>query len=312
MTTLTRENLCREVEFRDESAADGTGDGFNLSGYAAVFGQGTEIDSWEGTFTEEIRQGAFKKTLRERQPVMQFDHGRHPLIGSIPIASIKSLREDEEGLFTEARMSDNWLIEPVRMAIADGNIKGMSFRFDVVREKWFDNTGKELRDPMEIADLLWAPGDRGPLKRELIELRLHELGPVVFPAYTQTSVGVRAREVASIIRSNVDVRRQIRHSLATDANDLLDTLGENADLRRETASVVLWGAAAPVGQSEKVEPSDEDTRTESEDAPLSNEHPSTVNEPDDNDTPKPRRLVDPEVLVKLRERVNAIKPLETR
>jgi uncharacterized protein len=281
-TTSTRDNLCREVEFiRSDDDRDGSNDGFNLNGYGAVFGQSTEINSWEGTFEEEIRKGAFKKTLRERQPVMQFDHGRHPLIGSIPIASIRELREDDEGLYTEARMSDNWLIEPVRMAIAEGNIKGMSFRFDVVREKWFDNAGKELRDPMEIADLLWSPGDRGPLKRELIELRLHELGPVVFPAYTQTTVGVRAREVASLIRSNVDVRRKVQRGLATDATSILDALEQDEDLRRETASVVLWGAAAPVGQPEKVEPSAEDTRTDPADAPLPDEHPSTVTNPED-------------------------------
>lgn len=310
-TTPTRDNLCREVGFvRADDERDGSNDGFNLNGYGAVFGQPTEINSWEGTFQEEIRKGAFKKTLRERQPVMQFDHGRHPLIGSIPIASIRELREDDEGLYTEARMSDNWLIEPVRMAIAEGNIKGMSFRFDVVREKWFDVAGKELRDPMEIAELLWSPGDRGPLKRELIELRLHELGPVVFPAYAQTTVGVRAREVASALRGNDQLVREVRKSLATSTNRLFDTLEEDEDLRRETARVVLWGAAAPVGQQAKVEPSVEDTRTEPKDAPLSNEHPSTVTVPDDSDADS--RLVSAERLAQLRDYVNNIKPLETR
>lgn len=308
-TTPTRDNLCREVGFvRSDDERDDSNDGFNLNGYGAVFSQPTEINSWEGTFQEEIRKGAFRKTLRERTPVMQFDHGRHPLIGSIPIASIRELREDDEGLYTEARMSDNWLIEPVRMAIAEGNIKGMSFRFDVVREKWFDNAGKELKDPYEIAELLWDAGDRGPLKRELIELRLHELGPVVFPAYTQTSVGVRAREVASLIRSNVDVRRKVQRGLATDATSILDTLEEDEDLRRETASVVLWGAAAPVGQQAKVEPSPEDTRAEPKDAPLSIEHPSTVKTPEDTDAGKfPLRAV----AAGFKEHAASLKAMET-
>lgn len=309
-TTLAHNGLCREATFevRDAETVDG-GDGLTLSGYAAVFGQGTEIDSWEGTFTEEIRQGAFKKTIRERQPVMQFDHGRHPLIGSIPIASIRDLREDPEGLWVEARMTDNWLIEPVRMAIADGNISGMSFRFDVVREKWFDISGKELRDPSEIAELLWAPGDRGPLRRELTELRLHELGPVVFPAYPQTSVGVRAREVASALRETPNLVRSVRQSLATDSGRLFETLGDDEDLRRQVASVVLWGAAAPQGQREKVEPPVEDTQPTRNDAPLPNEHPSTVITPEDTDD---KRLIARDSLSKLREYVDSIKPLETR
>lgn len=306
-TTPARDNLTREVNFRSDADSE-EGDGFNLFGHAAVFGQPTRIDSWEGEFDEEIRYGAFRKSIRERDPVMQFDHGRHPLIGSIPIASIKTLREEDAGLWVEARMTDNWLIEPVRMAISEKNIKGMSFRFDVVREKWFDNAGKELKDPMEIAELLWNPGDRGPLKRELVELRLHELGPVVFPAYIQTSVGVRAREVASQIERNTDLRRRIRSGLATSADQMLDTLAEDEDLRRETARVVLWGAAAPVGQREPSAPSDQDTRTDPTDAPISDDHPSSVKTPEDND----KRLVSRERLAGLRDYVNSIQPLETR
>ena len=149
------------------------GDGFTLEGYAAVFGSPTEIDSWEGRFTEVIARGAFTKTIQERTPVMQFDHGHHPFIGSIPIAAIQTLREDARGLFVRARLHDNARVEPIRQAIASGAIDGMSFRFSVVRDDWT------------------APQGRRLAQRNIQEVKLYELGPVVFPAYAATTVGVR-------------------------------------------------------------------------------------------------------------------------
>ena len=44
--------------------------------------------------------------------------------------------EDDRGLAVTARLSENWLIEPVRDAIAAGAVSGMSFRFTVVDEEW--------------------------------------------------------------------------------------------------------------------------------------------------------------------------------
>lgn len=193
MTTMTRlrrpPRLClRAVEFR---AADEAGDGRTLEGYAAVFRTPTLIDSWEGTFEEEIARGAFSKTIGERTPVLQFDHGRDMRTGSLPIGSIEDLREDSKGLFVSARLFDNDVVEPIRQAIEAQAIDGMSFRFEVLRDRWRDAAGKNVK-PEELSTLLWKPGDRGPLKRTLLEVRLFELGPVVFPAYASTSVGVRS------------------------------------------------------------------------------------------------------------------------
>jgi len=185
------EDLLRSVPFELVRSADGNADGLTLEGYAAVFNDPTRIDSWEGVFDEQIARGAFKKSIQERTPVLQFDHGRHASIGSIPIGMIESLAEDRSGLHVKARLHDNTLIQPVRDAIASGAIDGMSFRFNVVKEEWRDTTGKLLTDPNEISRLLWSPDKNGPLQRTLKELKVPELGPVVFPAYAGTSVAVR-------------------------------------------------------------------------------------------------------------------------
>lgn len=289
--TAPVDDLCRSVSFALTRAAAGeaSGDGLTLEGHAAVFDQETRIDSWEGSFVETIRRGAFKKTIRERTPVMQFDHGRHPLIGSIPIGRIMDLREDDEGLYVSARLTDNWLIQPVRDAIRDETVDGMSFRFEVIRQEWRDNAGKVVKDPEELARLLWDGdgGERGPLVRTLIELRVPELGPVVFPAYEGTSVGVRARTVADSIDGDDRLTREIRRALAADVSDLpervVDELPNDPELRGEVARAVLFRTTPETSEAElpvdDEQPSEErtteDSTTRSTDAPPAPEgHPS--------------------------------------
>lgn len=162
--------LCRAVPF--ELRAEAAGDGFTLEGYGAVFNEETLIDSWEGKFVEKIARGAFTKTLEERKPVLQFDHGRDAATGSVPIGSIEEIREDRHGLFIRARMHDNARVEPIRQAIASGAIDGMSFRFRVIRDETDDSGDVPVRTIKEV--------------------ELFELGPVVFPAYEATTVGVRS------------------------------------------------------------------------------------------------------------------------
>lgn len=152
-------------------------DGLTLTGYAAVFNSPTRISGYEGDFIETITPGAFKRSINANKPVMQFDHGQHPLIGSLPIASISKLREDAHGLYVEARVFDNWLTEPLRDAIREQAISGMSFRFSVVKDDWT----KQGKDRV----------------RSLKEVRLYELGPVVHPAYSDTSVALRSLERAT-------------------------------------------------------------------------------------------------------------------
>jgi HK97 family phage prohead protease len=195
--SIARERLQRTMPFSleraaaDPNAAEGT-DGLTLEGHAAVFDSPTLIDSWEGRFFEQVARGAFKKTFAERTPVLQFDHGHHPLIGSIPIGRIRMAKEDQQGAYVKARLHDNWLIQPVRDAIADESITGMSFRFTVVREEWKRQDGSLITDDNELMGILWAGDPTDTPTRTLREIKVPELGPVVFPAYDNTDVGVRS------------------------------------------------------------------------------------------------------------------------
>lgn len=213
-------DVVRCVEFRADSPG---GDGLTLEGYAAVFDQWAEINDWDGVFREQIARGAFRKTIKERTPVLQFDHGRHPLVGSIPLGTIQRLSEDDHGLHVQARLSDNWLVEPVRDAIRDGAISGMSFRFEVIQDK--------IRRDTE---------DRVP-ERTITEVKLHELGPVVFPAYDTTEVGVRSREMLTAL-ADPTVRAELARALTGTppgaAADDEPTLGHSTRTRNQRRALV--------------------------------------------------------------------------
>lgn len=219
---VARTNLCRTVGFelvRAEGggADDVESDGLNIEGYGAVFNSDTEINSWEGHFIERIRPGAFKKSLTEQTPKMQFDHGHHPLLGGLPLGRWTTAEEDKKGLHLAGRMYDNWLVQPFRDAIADGAVDGMSFRFGVVREEWRDKDGKKINDEKELFELIYfGAGDRGPLTRELVEVKVPEAGPVVWPAYKDTSVGARSGDPdgPGVITIDLGNRREVAEAIA--------------------------------------------------------------------------------------------------
>ena len=87
-TSPFRDDLCRSAPFELIRATEDGTDGLTIEGYGAVFDSPTQIRGWEGEFEEIIAPGAFRKSLRERTPRMQFDHGQHPLLGSLSLIHI--------------------------------------------------------------------------------------------------------------------------------------------------------------------------------------------------------------------------------
>ncbi|MFE7797064.1 phage major capsid protein [Nocardia sp. NPDC057440] len=230
--------VTRSVSFR-AADKDESGDGHTLSGYAAVFNQDTTINSWEGRFTERIAPGAFRKTLRENKPILQFNHGRDVRTGAVPIGVFTELAEDDHGLAVEARLFENQLVEPIRQAIEGGAVTGMSFSFQVVRDEWRDQNGKVLRGEA-LRKVLWDGADG--LSRTIKEVKLFEAGPVVTPAYSGTSVGVRsADELSDAERQSI--ADEYARSMVVADEPLVDSEAIREWLRMETewrADVAVW------------------------------------------------------------------------
>jgi len=284
MTTMTdreraavppRTDVLREAPFALRSAGDGeAGDGRTLDGWGAVFNRETIIDSWEGRFKEKISPGAMKKSFRENPPKIQYDHGRHPLIGSIPIAALQRIAEEadpehapEGGAHVVGRLHDNWLVEPVREAIASGSIDGMSFRFSVVRERWYGADGKEIRDEEALREALrrtWYEDvpDEELLLRDLKELKVREIGPVMWPAYDDTSVGVRSAVIDLGRLGDPDTKKLLARAvlLADAAETAPEPAGERDEAPPATEEPEAEQAEAPAG--EHAEPVREETHDE--------------------------------------------------
>ncbi len=158
------------VELRAEQREDGI---LRLAGIAAVFN--TETVIWD-MFREVFRRGAFKKTIKESDQVMLWSHNR-----DFPMArksrSTLSLKETEQGVEFEAELGSQTWAKDAYESIRRGDVQGMSFYFEPVKEAWPRNKESEK--------------DKLPL-REILEARLLEISPVVFPAYPTTQVEARS------------------------------------------------------------------------------------------------------------------------
>lgn len=152
-----------------------------IFGHFSRFNEWTEIDSYfEGRFMERIAPGAYKKTFRDRRDDVRvlFQHGRDPMVGDKPIAEIMELREDDEGAYHESRLLDG-VPDLIVSGLRAGQY-GQSFRMEILREEWQDKPDASDDNP------------HGLPERTIKEIRLHEFGPVTFPAYPNTTPAVRS------------------------------------------------------------------------------------------------------------------------
>ena len=147
------------------------GAGAKLVGYGAVFNSEADI----GHFREVITPGAFKRTLKNRRNIHSFfNHNPDNLLGSTAAGSL-SIAEDETGLRYELVLDDTDIARRVYRYVETNEVTGSSFAFSVPK-------GGDVWDYRD-SDL--------PL-RSVNEAILYELGPVVTPAYEDTTVNARA------------------------------------------------------------------------------------------------------------------------
>lgn len=145
----------------------------------ARFGEWTEIDSWfEGRFMEQVQQGAFVDSLEERSPKITFNHGRDPELGDKLLGHPVTARETDVGGLAEAP-----LFPGVPQLVVDGlraGAYGSSFRFSVDDEEIVHRPEPSDHNP------------EGLPERTILKASVFEAGPVTFPAYANTTAGVRS------------------------------------------------------------------------------------------------------------------------
>jgi HK97 family phage prohead protease len=158
--------ICAEKELRAEQNDSGER---VLTGYAAVFDQ-LSVDL--GGFREKIQRGAFLGSLNDDVRAL-WSHNSDLVLGRTRAGTLK-LEEDAVGLKFRLALPDTSAGRDAFVSVSRGDVSGVSFGFDTVRDLW------DKAEDMTI--------------RTLLEVRLWEISPTPFPAYPQTDVAVRSLE----------------------------------------------------------------------------------------------------------------------
>jgi HK97 family phage prohead protease len=144
----------------------GRGASVLLVGHAAVFNSQSED---LGGFVETVRPGAFARALREHQNVAAlFNHEPSWILGRTASETLR-LREDRVGLAVEIEPPETAIADHVVTAIERGDVSQMSFSFRTIQDRWTAGA---------------------PVLRELLDVDLFDVSPVVFPAYPATDVSL--------------------------------------------------------------------------------------------------------------------------
>jgi HK97 family phage prohead protease len=168
------------------------GDGFRIEGYAALFDSRSEN---LGGFTETIRRGAFRESLRSRGNIMfYYNHDSNQVLASTRAGTLR-LEEDERGLKVSASIAPTSYGRDAKILVERGDVTGFSFGFSMPS----DGRGDEWN----------AEGTERVLK----SVRLFEVSLVGSPAYTGTN--------GTAVMRGLD---KIAHRAEVDADALADAL----------------------------------------------------------------------------------------
>jgi HK97 family phage prohead protease len=207
--TTTVERRVNTVEF-DVRNGEASSDGMSFTGYAAVFNSPSE----PLPFTEVIKEGAFKRSLKSRNEIKLFmNHNTDVVLGSTRAGTLK-LSEDSRGLLAQAELPDTSAGRDLSVLMKRGDVSSMSFGFSV--------------PPKGDA---WSSDGA---TRELHQVRLHEVSIVTgFPAYEATTASVRSLDILAT-RTAVDVDALSDAITRLEAGETLEA--NHADLISEVVS----------------------------------------------------------------------------
>jgi HK97 family phage prohead protease len=161
-----------QIEVREGRAGEPT----MLSGYAAVFGQETIIETPESRWRERIAPTAFDDVLGRADTIAAVNHDSKMVLGRSRAGTLK-LTVDRIGLRYDVKLPNTSLARDTVENVRNGNYSGSSFKFKATRD------GIRVDRPRNADDLPLIVIER--------VVDLIDVGPVTFPAYDGTAVSVR-------------------------------------------------------------------------------------------------------------------------
>lgn len=180
-----------EFKVRSESESDD----LYIEGYFAVYNQ--EIELWPGAY-EEIAPGAFNNTLGNDIRAL-IDHESRLVLGRNTAGTLE-LKADNHGLWGKIKINRNDTDAMNLYArVKRGDVDQCSFGFNIIKEEtdWRDD---------------------GTVKWTIQEIDLHEVSVVTFPAYENTGVQARKKQVEQYRQRLLDAKKkQLKERLRKDA-----------------------------------------------------------------------------------------------
>ncbi len=125
-----------------------------------------------GGFVEEVRAGAATKTIKESDIRALVEHDVNRLLGRTGAGTLR-LEERVEGVFYEIDLPDTTEGRDVAVLLERKDYPGSSYGFRRIGDEWGETE------------------DGRPL-RTLTEVAVRDIGPVAFPAYDDSEVGLRS------------------------------------------------------------------------------------------------------------------------
>jgi HK97 family phage prohead protease len=124
-------------------------------------------------FRERVLRGAFADSIASDDIRALFNHDPNFVLGRNKAGTLE-LGEDDKGLLVKITPPDTQWAKDLLVSIQRGDITQMSFGFIVLQDVWQESEGVDVR--------------------ELIKVKLFDVSPVTFPAYSQTECNIRTAE----------------------------------------------------------------------------------------------------------------------
>lgn len=156
-----------------------------VEGYFAVFNENYNV--WNGA-TESIAPGAFDSSVSGDVRAL-YNHNDDLILGRTSAGTLE-LKQDSRGLWGRIKMNrDDSDAMNAYARIQRGDITGCSFGFDIESEE------TEYRDDGSVH---WTITRVNPL---------YEVSPCVFPAYEQTNVSARGKQIETMMKRKKELWR---------------------------------------------------------------------------------------------------------
>ena len=157
-----------ETRFTTEFRVDQ--DGKKLVGYAAKFSPNRSQDL--GGFIEQIDAKAFTRSLSQGADVRALiNHDQNLILGRSTSGTL-NLSVDSEGLFVEITPPDTSYARDLMVSMSRGDVTQMSFAFVTKKDSWDKEGDANIRT--------------------LLDVDLHDVSAVTYPAYLNTEIGLRS------------------------------------------------------------------------------------------------------------------------